>query len=171
MTRSGEREEATLWRRWRALQRDSAGSAAAEPDALTLAAYSEGRLDARRVEAVEAWLAENPDILTDLQAARDLAAVELAAPESMITRAAVLVAPGDGQVVPFPQQAPRSGNWRGVMAWASIAASLLITSLVGVSLSDYAHYESAARSSSAALPELLDPPGGLFNGVDEEPAT
>jgi len=171
MTRPGEREEAALWSRWRALARKTDRSAGAEPDEMTLAAYADGRLDARRAEAVEAWLFDHPDALADVLAARALATAHAEVPEALLGRACALVASQQNRVLPFPQSTLRSGSWRGVMAWASIAASLLITSLVGLSLTGHAQYEAASRPVSAALPDLLDPPGGLFSGFDEDPAT
>lgn len=171
MTRPGEREEAALWSRWRALTRETAGPAAAEPDELTLAAYADGQLDAPRAEAVEAWLFDHPDALADVLAARALANAYAEVPETVLLDACALVEALQGGVVAFPGPVSRTGTWRGIMAWGSIAASLLITSLVGLSLTGHAQYEMVARPASTTLPDLLDPPGGLFSSFDDEPAT
>ena len=65
-----ETGEAALWARWRALAAASGAGRAPEPDALLLAAYAEGRLDEAAAAAVEDWLAEEPERLADVAAAR-----------------------------------------------------------------------------------------------------
>src|ERR1700691_2052736 len=86
-------EEAELWQRFRLLERESGIKVKDLGDPLTLAAYTEGRLGTKAVEAVEAFLAAQPQIIGDILAAR--AAVQATAPvasEAVIVRAAALVA-------------------------------------------------------------------------------
>src|SRR5271154_6060799 len=100
-------EEAALWRRFRALERESGMKVKDLGDPLTLAAYAEGRLGTKAAEAIESFLAAKPEIIGDVLAAR--AAVQATAPaasEAMIARAAALAAPRaaaafDRRVVPF----------------------------------------------------------------------
>ena len=81
MTGLGERaEDAALWRRWRLDARPAPSRGA--PDPLLLAAYADGRLDESEAEPVEDWLADHPEALADLIAARDAgAAAPPTAPE------------------------------------------------------------------------------------------
>ena len=60
-------QDRRLWQRWRTLGETSR---VAEPDALLLAAYAEGRLTEADAEPVEAWLAAAPEVLADVIAAR-----------------------------------------------------------------------------------------------------
>ena len=164
-------DEAALWRRWRSAAA-SAMTAGAEPNPLVLAAYAENRLPPHAVEAVEDWLAAHPEALQDVLAARQAAREALpAASPAVLARAAALVVEGNAQVLPFRHPATRVTSWRGAIAWGALAASLLVTSLVGFTLGSDA-YVSLARSTSPALGhELLDPPMGLFHSLDEESST
>jgi anti-sigma factor RsiW len=172
---AGRAEEAGLWRRWRLQTRPAPGSGTAD-GTLLLAAYAEGRLDDARAEAVEAWLADDPDALSDLiasRAAADPAALE--APEAVLARAAALVQalvqPGAANVFPFP--AARRRGWRDAMAWSGIAASILATSLVGFALGNgaYVNLVGQPAAQESMIHELLDPPSGIFTADEEEPAT
>jgi hypothetical protein len=71
-------EEAALWQRFRTLEQESGMKVKDLGDPLTLAAYAEGRLGTKAVEAVEAFLAAKPEIIGDILAAR--AAVQATAP-------------------------------------------------------------------------------------------
>jgi anti-sigma factor RsiW len=163
--------DAALWWRWRREAQPEAGEAAA----LELAAYAEGRLDESQAETVEDWLFAHPDAIADLAAARAAAAAPLPqAPEAMILRAAALVAPSPATILPFGSRAPAPRRpWRMAIAWGSIAASLLATSLVGFAIGDSAYLDFAPTgqpSAESALHELLDPPGAIFTD-DDGPAT
>ena len=50
-------DEGALWQRWRSLRPAPAGE---RPDAMTLAAYVEGRLGLAEAETVEEWLSARP---------------------------------------------------------------------------------------------------------------
>src|ERR1700684_353878 len=63
-------EEAALWQRFRVLERESGIKVKDLGDPLTLAAYAEGRLGTKAVEAVETFLAAKPEIIGDILAAR-----------------------------------------------------------------------------------------------------
>ncbi len=101
MSGGNEFNEAALWRRWRDGQAE-AGKAAAEPDALILAAYAEHRLGRRgtdpetdpAIAAVEAWLVDNPDALDDILAARSTA--DPPAPVALVARVQGLIGRPDG---------------------------------------------------------------------------
>jgi anti-sigma factor RsiW len=168
MTGPGDRAEDTgYWRRWRA-----EGPPAQPVDALSLAAYAEGRLDEEAAMAVEAWLADHPEALDDVIAARTSAA-DGAVPETYILRAIGLVAPAGAEVLPLrPARAAPQRTWRQTVAWAGIAASLLVTSLGGFELGSnvYAAYAGQTVSAESTGHELFDPPTTQFL-EDEEPLT
>jgi anti-sigma factor RsiW len=161
-------DEAGLWRHWRAAAGD--GSAAdREPDALALAAYAEDRLDAETVAAVEAWLADNPQATRDVLAARQVRQHALPdAPVAIMARAAALVASGDAQVLAFRRPTVQVRHWRGAVGWGAMAASLLVASLAGFAMGNDTYATLAGSTNASLSQELLDPPTGLFNGVDED---
>src|SRR5665213_1049912 len=81
-------EDAALWRRFRALDGEFVpGSNALADEALTLAAYAEGRMGGRAAEAVEAWLAAHPEAISDLAVARQASPSPVEAPPAMLSRA------------------------------------------------------------------------------------
>jgi len=161
-------DEARLWRRWRAAAGDPL-AADAEPDALLLAAYAENRLAPEAAEAVEDWLAANPQIFQDILAARRIGEGSLpVAPEAVVARAAALVGADDAKVLAFRRPAARPQRWRGAVSWGAMAASLLVASLAGFAMGDDTYVTLSAESSLSLSQELLDPPSGLFNGIDED---
>ncbi|HUC63908.1 MAG TPA: hypothetical protein VMA53_00680 [Stellaceae bacterium] len=165
---TGSPEQAALWRRWCEAAATPGEPTAAEPDALTLAAYAEDRLSAEGVEAVEDWLAANSQIASDILAARQAATFASAtAPEAVIARAAALVG-GGAQILPFRAQAARP-SWRNAIAWGAMAASILVASLVGFAMGNSTYATLIDGSSVSLSQELLDPPTGLFN-ADEDSA-
>jgi anti-sigma factor RsiW len=168
MTGSGERaEEAALWQRWRALSPTLAADEASG-EAGGLAAYIDGRLDEAGAEAVEAGLFAHPERLDDVIAARLLARGRFpTVAASMLAKAMALVAPREAEIVPFPV---RRAGWRAAVAWGGLAASLLITSLIGFTLGSNAYLNLMRQPAASESPfhELLDPPGGLFTTGGEE---
>ena len=172
MTGPGDRaEDIELWRRWRATSGE-----VAPVDAVSLAAYAEGRMDEAAAEAVEAWLADHPEALADVAAARGASLqIHGAVPEAHIVRAMSLVTPA-AEIVQFPiARVARRRTWREAAAWGAIAASLLVTSMFGFELGSNAYanlmqQQTAAVSDSSTANELIDPPTGLFT-EDDEPAT
>jgi hypothetical protein len=158
-------EEAALWRRWRSA---AAPGPAADPDPLLLAAYVENRLGAADLDTVEEWLAADPALLEDSLAARR--AAQAALPEAspaIIARASALVRSSEVGVVAFRRPVQR---WRAMAAWGGMAASLVVTSLVGFTLGTSTYGNFAGSSLATLSQELLDPPTGLFNILDEDSA-
>jgi len=138
-------EERRLWLRWRAAMAVDAPA----PDALTLAAYAEFRLSEEEAEVVEDWLAAHPAALAEIAALRTAAgATAEAAPEEMIAAACALILTDDpdaaGKVVPLH---PAPAGWRNALAWGSIAASLVATSLVGFAMGSDA-YQHLVRTQA-----------------------
>lgn len=161
-------DEAGLWRRWRLAAGDGL-AAGTEPDALTLAAYAEGRLAPAATEAVEDWLAANPQIAQDILAARRVQEASLAAsPEAVVARAMALVGADDALVLAFRRPAARSRRWGGAASWGAMAASILVASLAGFAMGNDTYLTLAGGSPPSLSQELLDPPTGLFNGLDED---
>ena len=155
-----EARDRRLWQRWRALGADSR---AAEPDAMLLAAYAEGRLSEGEAEAVEAWLAVTPEALGDVVAARSPGQpqpVDL----RMIEKAGALVAgaaaPAAGaKIVPFrPRSLRLLPQWRTALTWSSIAASLLCASLVGFSMGSEAYASLSGTQAADTTVEGLGAP-------------
>lgn len=162
----GSSDEAPLWRRWR--QAAAAQTAGAAPDELTLAAYAEDRLAPETAEAVEDWLASNPDAVADLLAARRaLATPAPLASEAIMTRAAALVGAGAAQILTLSRPAAAPA-WRRTAAWGAMAASLLVASVAGFATADSTYATLSDDSSLSLGQQLLDPPTGLFNGTDED---
>lgn len=156
-----------LWRRWRAL-----GEVAPEPDAMAFAAYAEHRLGETEAESVEDWLATDPLAWSELAAARSVSEIDgSSADAALIARACALVTdvaglPQDGTVVALRRPAPA---WRSALAWSSIAASLIATSLVGFSLGSDAYRSLSGTQISAdtaADPLEASPTLDLFFGDD-----
>ena len=156
MTDKGvEAEDRRLWQRWQAL---GERSRAAEPDALLLAAYAEGRLSEAEAEPVEAWLAAMPDALGDIIAARLTYHDQPQDVYQRILATAAALVPGAAQpgaklpsaeVLLFPPKvSQRLPQWRTALAWSSIAASLLCASLIGFSMGSDAYMNLAGTNTA-----------------------
>lgn len=165
MTDKGaEAGDRRLWRRWQAL---GEGSRGAEPDALLLAAYAEGRLSEAEAEPVEAWLATVPEALSDIVAARttDQPALPMVF-ERVLDKATALVpgeaTPASAEILPFrPKLRPPHlrPQWRTAIAWSGIAASLLCASLVGFSMGSDAYANlSGTQAVDSATGDGLSAP-------------
>jgi anti-sigma factor RsiW len=143
-----ERDGRDLWRRYRAAASLSPGDP--EPDVGLLAAYVDGRLDEDRAAPVDAWLAADPARLALIAPIADAAAAP--APLAVIRNARALVQP-----VPRPA-------WRQAVAWASIAASLVIVGasgfIAGHQTDDYGEAITVSVGS-----ELIYGPGGEGDGA------
>lgn len=133
--KQGDGEAARLWQRAREPWRAAVGTPG-QPEASMLAAYLEGRLDEAAAEAVEAWLATDPEALDSVLAARAaLGETPAAAPRHLIARAQGAVrrrgihgATGADSVF---------GGFAGLLrpaAWAGMAAALLLVSVSGFEL-------------------------------------
>ncbi|HUB97179.1 MAG TPA: hypothetical protein VL993_14755 [Stellaceae bacterium] len=173
MTGPGDRTESVaLWQKWRL--EASAATERVAPDPLALAAYADRRSDDEaEVEPVEDWLAANPDAIDDLLAARQaaLAAPPSIASEALIARACGLVPTPAGNVVPLRRAGARAPLWLSAVRWGGLAASLVITSMVGFTLGNSAYSNFAGQpAAEGALHELLDPPLNVFS-EDEDSST
>ena len=158
-------EQAALWRRFRALDRTVRDHAADDADAThDLAAYADGRLSDAAAEAVEAWLAAQPEALDDLIAARR--AGETVAPQRIVDRAAALVSGDatDGRIVPFRRPAVAYA-WRVHMARIAVAACLVLTGLVGFTLGSGV-YGNLFPSSDLVSGDTADQPTSFFSTED-----
>ncbi|HZB89809.1 MAG TPA: hypothetical protein VE397_00105 [Stellaceae bacterium] len=164
---TGDPDQVALWRRWR--EAAVSAGAEAEPDALTLAAYAEGRLAPQASDAVEDWLAFHPQAVADILAARQASDAAPAAPAAVIARAMALCAAGTAEIRSFPGPATRPG-WRHAVAWGAMAASILVASLVGFEMGNSTYATLTGGSATSLSQELLDPPTGLFN-ADEDSNT
>lgn len=166
-------QDRRLWQRWQALD---GKPRAAEPDALLLAAYAEGRLRESEAEAVEAWLAVTPEALDDVIAAR---ALEQHPPQltyqHILNHACDLVpgaveAPATAAVVPFRPRVP--AQWRAALAWSSIAASIACASLVGFSMGSDAYANlSGTQTVDSSSSDALDAPPSLDTYFSDDSGT
>lgn len=168
-------EDRQLWQRWRAL---GGTPRAAEPDALSIAAYAEGRLSESEAEPIEAWLAASPEALDDIVAAR---AYEQRSPrvafEHALARAYDLV-PGTAPpaetatatILPFRRRlAPQ---WRTALAWSSVAASLICASMVGFSMGSAAYTNlSGTQTVDTAAADGLDTSPNLDSYFSDDTGT
>jgi hypothetical protein len=137
-----------LFKRWRAA---ASGAGAARPDALTLAAYVDGRLAGAAAEAVEAALAADPQLLDLLLVLRQ--------PEPPAIASAALIRSAQ-DLVPAPRRAAGPQAAGGVTpwyAWGAIAASLLIVAIGGFDLGMRTAYAVNAASAADSPGDLLDP--------------
>lgn len=168
----GWAQERALWQRWSA-----GGQGMAGPDALTLAAFVEGRLAGTARAEVEAFLAANPEIAEDVAAASEAAVTRAGeaplddiALAGVVARAAALVpARADDNIVPFRPARPPASAWPLAARWGALAASLAIVSWLGFSLGSHAYVDFAAldgQSVNGSADELLDAPSGFFGLVD-----
>jgi hypothetical protein len=143
-------QDRRLWQRWQALGEKSR---VAEPDAMLLAAYAEGRLGETEAETVEAWLATTPEALSDMIAARSTyQRPPRVVYEHILGKAGDLVpgaaTPVGAEILPFqPRLSQRLPQWRTALAWSSIAASLLCASLIGFSMGSDAYMNLSGAST------------------------
>jgi hypothetical protein len=118
------------------------------PELGLVAAYLDQRLDEDAAAPLEAWLARNPDAISLL----DPLDPEARAPLDLVRRARQLVA---APVFVRPAQPA----WRPALAWASIAASLLIVSVTGF-LAGHDLVDRSESITSIVSSELVYGPGG-----------
>jgi hypothetical protein len=146
-----EREGLDLWRRYRAAAEPLPGAHPGdpEPDVGLLAAYAEGRLDEDAAAPVEAWLARDPARLALLGPVADDATP---APLAVIRNARALVQP-----------APRQ-TWRQAVAWASVAASLVLVGASGF-IAGHQADDFHEALTWAAGGDLIYGPGGESDGA------
>ena len=114
--RDNDKGGKALWRRYRAWA-ETPPDAAAEPDAVALAAYLDGAGAEGERAAIEAWLAAQPEHLDLLIAARAAQGLAAPPPAGLVRRAGALVEP-PYRAVP-------------IVAWAAAAAALLLVAVAG----------------------------------------
>jgi anti-sigma factor RsiW len=168
---SSDRE---LWQRWRAL---GTAPSVTEPDALLLAAYAEGRLNETEAEAVETWLAAEPEQVDDVVAARE---INQRPPrivyQHVLSNACHLIPETEAEstsqgsnVVPLRRRLPQ---WRTALAWSSVAASLLCASMVGFSMgSDVYASLSQTQTVDSNASDSFDTPSTLDNYLSDDSST
>jgi hypothetical protein len=150
-----DRDGRDLWRRYGAAALASAPGAEpdAEPDwgplATWLAPYLEGELNEAAAAPIEAWLARHPEALALVAPL----AVEVGpAPLDLVRRARALVQPRVGGAAVRP-------TWRHGVAWASIAASLLLVGATGF-MAGHAAVDHGEAVATLMGGELIFGPGG-----------
>jgi hypothetical protein len=175
------RDGAGLWARarpgWRALAAtgNAPESAQEVSNPLILADYLDGTLDEAGCEAIEAWMAADPETLDLMIAAREsLGSVPGAAPEALISRAKGLVR------APVRESAGAPGGllawlrgligfepaaWRP-LAWAGTAALLLVVSAGGFELGRLGT-EQLVSVQTAVLGDDLDLDLGFDDPADD----
>jgi len=90
----------------------------------------------------------------------------------VMVRASALIGAADGvRVVPFRRPVAPPRRWRDAARWSGMAASLLVASFVGFAMGNDTFVTLAGGSNPALSNELLDPPTGLFQGLDEDSNT
>jgi len=132
-------DDRELWRRFAA-----SSVTAAEPSVLDLAAYADGTLDAGAADAVEAWLALNPDDwdgVLEARLLRDIEPEELPVPFAAVRRARALVL-----------AAIAVNPWQRRAGWVAVAASLVL-----ICLAEFpAPVKHASAPASHSEPILID---------------
>lgn len=125
----GSPEAAALWRRVRAGHGPHGATA---PDALTMAAYVDGTLEAAARDQVEAWMAASPEALEMILAARPAGAKPYPpAPAGLVARASGLVGgrrasvqPASGGVMAW------LAGWTQPSVWAAATAAMLLAAVI-----------------------------------------
>ena len=158
-------EETALWRRYRLRASAPAG---APPDALTLAAYAEGRLGPAEMEAVEDWLSADAELAADVATARDAELRPSPEADARIVAGVMALVPAENEHVVALRRPTASPGWRGAIRWSAMAASILIVSVVGFALGNDTYVSLAGHRPAIFGQELLDPPSGLFTGFEED---
>lgn len=166
----GGDQDRGLWQRWRTLEHSDVQA----PDAMTLAAYAEGRLSEAEAEPIENWLAAHPgalaELLADIVAAREVQHEAVTAPEALIAHACALVpslAGAGDNVVPLRRGGP--APWRNAVAWSSIAASLIVASFIGFSMGSDAYQNlSSTQASDNGYAETFEATPGLDTLLSDE---
>jgi anti-sigma factor RsiW len=165
--------DAALWRRTCAID-------AVEDEAeslLDLAGFADEQLDPDEQERVAACLQRDPDAAADVAAARQLATLSEPfeiVPEAVIARAARLLEPELGAVIPFPSRDRTRFGLDGMARWGSLAAAVAVASWLGFTLGMDTSRSLAPLSSTVgerSLQDMLDPSGSLMADLTESTQT
>jgi len=169
-----------LWRQFVAASGAAGTGPEASPpelDALTLAAYAEGRLPDAERQAVAELLAEYPELAEDValaQRSANLADVSSEDLSRVTMRASALVPASDDRVIAFrPRPRGAAPGWRDAARWSALAASFLVVAYLGFSLGSGTSLVLAGLDQpvAGATDELFDPPTGLFGGPADASGT
>ncbi len=119
-----------LWRRYRAGR--EARPALGEIDDGLIAAYLDGGLGSSEREAVEDWLAANPEAFETLIAAREIIREggRPRVPDAVVARAAAL-AHGAPQAAPRRPAARSFPSLRNLFEWSAAAAAIVVACVAG----------------------------------------
>jgi anti-sigma factor RsiW len=162
------KEDRALWQRWRA--EEGATERVAMPDAMSLAAYADGRLSEEAAAPIEAWLALHPAALEDVVVARDMTKHPPRLAYATILAQASALVDGDApaNVIPLHPRAPR---WRNALAWSGIAASLAVASMAGFAMGNDAYTSvSTPQANAAVATESFEAPASLDSLIDDSGA-
>jgi len=165
--RSGRSPDAALWQRCRAL--DAPADEAEQ--FLDLAGFAEGRLDPDECERVAALLAADPRAASDVEVARALAGLSVAAPEAVVARACAILGAGpapDGRVIRLPLRRWHSPPWQAVARWSSLAAAVAVAGWLGFAMGSDASAAFAPPSQASddgPISDMLDPGAGFLRDV------
>ncbi len=173
MSGGKEFNDSALWWRWRDGQDVAPGDAAAEPDALILAAYADNRLGRPGIDPeadpaiaeVEAWLVECPEALDDVVAARSPSTGP--ASEALVARAQSLVARPNEKVRPLMSARP---SWRSAAAWSGIAASMIVAVLIGFQIGRSNIIDQPDTGQNPTAEQALIGAPGIIIATDDEDA-
>jgi len=162
-----------LWRRSRDCDAPEPSESDAAERFLDLAGFADGRLDEDEHERIAALAARDPALAADIAAAR-AAADETVPPASaaIIVRAAALVdgpARDRGRVIPFPAWRRPQPGLRGVAAWASAAAALVVAGWVGFAMGSDASlaFGRIQSNDDPFLTEIFSPSAGYQRDLTE----
>ncbi len=143
-----------LWRRYQAADRPADPDDAA-PDSLTLAAYLDGTLEPAERDRVEAWFAADPERLDLLIGGRRaLAEATAPAPDSVVRRAAGLVAEPGGPAAPgflagLSRLLALAGPFQP-LGWAAVTGAVLLACVVGFELGRMGYLSTLAMEQMVA---------------------
>ena len=162
-----------LWRRSRDCDAPAPSESGAAERFLDLAGFADGRLDEDDRERVAALAARDPALAADIAAAQ-AAADEAVSPASaaIVARAAALVdAPARerGRVIPFPAWRRPQPGLRGVAAWASTAAALVVAGWLGFAMGSDASlaFSRIQSNDDPFLSEIFSPSAGSQRDLTE----
>ena len=149
-----------LFARWRSAVAPAYASSEMEPvDALTLAAYLDGRADAAEQERVEAALLRRPDLLDALLDQKRAPVVAEPPSPALLAAACALVpkaATASAGILVFRPSAHTRRDWRRFVPMSAMAASVALVALLGFDIGLHAQ-EHLSTSPTAASPNMFDP--------------
>jgi anti-sigma factor RsiW len=153
------REGRDLWQRLKAQE--------AAPDAMTVAAFAEGRLGPADRQRVEAWLAYDPEAASDIAPA-DPSSVSAADAARLAVHAMALVAAPPGATI---LRFRRRMTWRWIEPTV-IAASFVAVAYLGFAAgSDFSATLVSTDGAQTQGGDLFDPPTGFFISLGDASST